>query len=276
MDRTVIPNGAQEEDVRARPRFRQFCDSDDVSLVYVTGRHLQLALDAVERFELPVPDFIVTDVGTKIYAHHPNGWQELTGWCEEIDHDWHGCSHADLARLFADLADLQLQEAAKQNVHKLSYYVSLDINEQPLIAQMEHRLVDHQIEASLIWSVDEPNNIGLLDVLPRNATKLHAVEFLQAKLDYALNEVVFAGDSGNDLPVMGSVIPAALVANAAEDVCQTAQAMAQQNGTSAALYIASGKGSDMNGNYCAGVLEGVGHYMVEMRPQLELLGFQFD
>lgn len=57
-------------------------------------------------------------------------------------------------------------------------------------------------------------------MLPRNATKLHGIEFLQQRLGYGHSEVIFAGDSGNDLPVLVSPIPSVLVANASAELKQ--------------------------------------------------------
>jgi hypothetical protein len=138
---------------------------------------------------------------------------------------------------------------------------------------MTSRLKQQDVQASLVWSVDEPKGIGLLDVLPGNASKLHAIDFLRQQLGFSLAETVFAGDSGNDLPVLGSVIPAVLVANAAADVRQAAQDLAQLNGAEASLYLASGKNQQKNGNYSAGVLEGVCHFVPAFRESLQLSGF---
>ena len=141
---------------------------------------------------------------------------------------------------------------------------------------MEIILKENNIDASLIWSVDDPKGIGLLDVLPEHATKLHAIEFMVKELGYTLDEVVFAGDSGNDLAVMASPIHSVLVANAADDVRASAIKLAQANGHESALYLANGKHGKMNGNYAAGVLEGVWHFVKAARANLADFGFHYD
>jgi len=272
MDRTIIPNGLQSEHPQARKLFTEFCNLPQVSLVYVTGRHQKLVEEAIKGYSLPWPNYAITDVGTKIYHIDDQQWQPLKTWEAEIDKDWHGKSYEQLKQLFADIADLKLQELSKQNSHKLSYYVPLHVRQETLLSQMEQRLEQQGVKASLIWSVDEPNDIGLLDVLPNNATKLHAIDFLRQQLGFSLDETVFAGDSGNDLPVMGGAIPSVLVANAADDVKQDAQRLAQSNGTQQTLYLATGKNSQMNGNYSAGVLEGVCYFVPAFRQQLIQMG----
>ena len=141
---------------------------------------------------------------------------------------------------------------------------------------MEETLSKQGIAASLVWSIDELKGIGLLDVLPKNATKQNAIEFLARLRGYLLDEVVFAGDSGNDLAVMASEIPSVLVANAADDVRQQAKQMAAANHCAASLYLANGLNSDMNGNYASGILEGVAHFIPAMRERLKQSGFHYE
>ena len=80
----------------------------------------------------------------------------------------------------------------------------------------------------------------------------------QQKFD--LGNTVFCGDSGNDLEVLVSPIPAVLVANGRAKVKAGAIEMARQAGTEKQLYIASGNFLNMNGNYAAGMLEGIVHF----------------
>lgn len=270
MDRTVIPNGMQAEHPDARRRFRQFCQADNVCLVYVTGRHRQLVEKAIRAYHLPQPDYIISDVGTKIFQRKETRWQEVQSWCDVISVDWNGKSHHDLKQLLADIKQLQLQEFSKQNTHKLSFYLPLYLDKDKVIQAVQQRLQNNHIRASVIWSIDELTHVGLLDVLPENATKLHAIEFLQGKLGYPDSHLVFAGDSGNDMAVLASAIQSVLVNNASDDIKSLAQRLAAENGHSQSLYLATSPDSlGMNGNYSAGVLQGIWHYLPGLRHQLE-------
>jgi len=265
LDRTLLPNGTQPESPLARKLFSRFVAQADVSLVYVTGRHRLLVEKAIKNYELPVPDAVVSDVGTRIYSVHAGDWQERHDWQAEIATDWHGMSHAELQALFGGIKVLQEQEIEKQNTYKLSYYVPLFVDQEELLVEMQKYLDSREVDASLVWSIDEPAGIGLLDVLPKHATKLHAIEFLKEHMGYSSGETVFCGDSGNDLAVLSSPLPAVLVANAAEQVRDTALAEAAAAGNREALYCALGNFANMNGNYSAGILEGVVHYHPEFR-----------
>ena len=261
LDRTLLPNGMQPESSRARERFRHLVARPEIAIAYVTGRHRELVLAAVEEYQLPLPDYVIGDVGTNIYSIENEQWLLWDSWHQEIGISWHGLTHDALASLFTDLAALQLQEPEKQNTYKLSYYVDPTIDIMQLMMAMQQRLDQKHITASLIWSVDETTNTGLLDILPASATKRHAVEFLMNEEGYTLDNTLFAGDSGNDLPVLTSPIHSVLVANATREVREQALQMATEQGTQNALYLARGTLLGMNGNYSAGILEGCVHYL---------------
>lgn len=77
---------------------------------------------------------------------------------------------------------------------------------------------------------------------------------------FCYENTVFCGDSGNDLEVLASPIPAVLVANAQPVVREFALQRAHALGCEQQLYIAKGGFKGMNGNYSAGMLEGIAHY----------------
>jgi sucrose-6F-phosphate phosphohydrolase len=271
LDRTLIPNGPQSESRGARKHFVTLVNHAEVTLAYVSGRHRALIEKAIANYSLPLPDFVVGDVGTSIYhVGAEQDWQRQTAWEEEIAGDWGNKNHADLKALLLGIQDLRLQENTKQNRYKLSYYVPLQSDRDTLSGLIRERLTRENVRASLIWSIDEPNGIGLLDILPERATKFHAIEALMKEHKFDLGNTVFCGDSGNDIEVMASSIPAVLVANSQADVKQLAHQLADTNGYAEQLYIAHGSFMGMNGNYAAGMLEGIAHYYPET---IEWMGF---
>ena len=265
LDRTLIPNGPQPESPHAREQFAAMVASHQVVLAYVTGRHRQLVQDAVVQYSLPQPDFVIGDVGTTLYRVTNNGrWELDNAWLEHIGEDWNGMTQQDLQAMLADIAVLRPQEAGKQNEHKLSYYVALDADLKSITGAIEQRLRSRAVNARLIWSVDEPAATGLLDILPCAASKYHAVARLQELLGFTDDNTVFSGDSGNDIEVLASSVPAVLVANSESDVRTQAMSEAAANKLGARLYIARGGFNGMNGNYSAGIIEGIAHYHPEL------------
>lgn len=269
LDRTLLPNGSQPESPFARKYFARLAARPEVTLAYVSGRHRALVEAAICEYRLPQPDWVVGDVGTTIYRVQNREWEHSAAWEKDIAADWRGLNANDLRPLFAGLPALRLQEQAKQNRYKLSYYLPLPLDNESLQRDMLQRLKQAGIAASLIYSVDETAGTGLLDVLPARATKLHAVEFLMRREGCGYRNTLFAGDSGNDMEVLASAIQSVLVANAAPEVAEQAMALARRQGTTAALYLAQGCFLGMNGNYSAGILEGVAHFLPVARLWLE-------
>jgi len=263
LDRTLIPNGPQPESPQVRTLLRRIAERPEVKLSYVSGRHRELLREAIDTYQLPEPDYAVTDVGTRIYTSNDGPWQIWDAWEAEIGSDWNGKRHDELVALFVDLSVLTLQEAAKQNQFKLSYYVPLDTDYSALLEDMSLRLTYAGIRANLIWSIDEMEHVGLLDVLPASANKLHAIRFMIDTLHIPSTRTLFAGDSGNDLAVLTSGMQSVLVANAAQDVRETALQGVREGGHRDTLYLAKGSFFGMNGNYAAGVLEGLAHFFPE-------------
>jgi sucrose-6F-phosphate phosphohydrolase len=266
LDRTLIPNGTEEESPQARPLFSHLAAHPQLRLAYVSGRDRKLVKDAIADFDLPEPDFVIGDVGTTLYHVEGGRWQMNQGWQREIGRDWHGRGYDDITRLLADLdgKDLELQPPEKQNRYKVSYYTDPSINPRTLKQRISDILDNHNIATHIIWSRDDAENTGLLDILPRRANKLRAIRFLMNEKAVEESNTVFAGDSGNDLDVLVSGLQAVLVNNAAEDVRKTARRRLAEKGLNDRLYLAKGGFKGMNGNYAAGVLEGLAHFLPDM------------
>ncbi len=270
LDRTLIPNGHQPESRDARDLFRRLVQRPEVTLAYVSGRDRHLLESAIDEFALPVPDFAIGDVGTTIYRIEEGLWHPWEAWAEEIAVDWAGKDRGALAGILADIPDIEPQEPEKQNTYKLSYYAPADIDGDALARRIGNRLASKGVRSSVIWSIDEMRDVGLIDVLPAGATKVHAIRFLQAHLHVPQARTVFAGDSGNDLPALTSGLQAVLVANAREDVKHAALHATAERGIENYLYVAHGEGLGMNGNYAAGILEGIVHFIPEARSWLKI------
>lgn len=261
LDRTILPNGHQEESPQARPLLRELAAHPQVHLAYVSGRSRDLLQEAIRKYAIPVPDYAIGDVGTTIYEIRNNTWRLWQAWHTEIGPDWQGVTWERLAPLFADITELTLQEEEKQNTFKLSYYAPTGVDRAALLAEVKKRLAADNIRANLIFSIDEVKDRAFLDILPAAANKLHAITFLMARKGFRRQHTVFAGDSGNDLPVLASGLQAVLVRNATDEVRAEALRLAERQGALASLYCAQGDFLAMNGNYAAGVLEGLAHFI---------------
>jgi HAD superfamily hydrolase (TIGR01484 family) len=269
MDRTALPNGHQEESPQSRELLRRVANHPEVTIAYVSGRRKQLQIDAIEEFDLPQPTFGVADVGTSIYEVTGDEWSTLEDWTDEISRSWQGRTADTIRNLLHDREGLQLQEPEAQSDFKLSYFAAPELDHARVIQEIQEMLQPAGFQSSIIWSVDETTDTGLLDILPERATKLHAVQFLMTRVGVDARRMVYAGDSGNDLPVLTSGLQAVLVANAIPEVRDQALTEAQAGGWSDRLYVARGGFMGMNGNYAAGILEGLAHFVPETRSWME-------
>jgi hydroxymethylpyrimidine pyrophosphatase-like HAD family hydrolase len=100
---------------------------------------------------------------------------------------------------------------------------------------------------------------GLVDFLPNSATKQTALEYVAEEYSCDKGEVVFCGDSGNDIFPLTAGFSGVLVRNADEQLVENVRsAMVENPGLKA--YFAKGGFMGLNGYYTGGVLEGASHY----------------
>ena len=269
LDRTLLPNGPEAEHPQARQLFRRFCQLPFVILVYVSGRDHGLVQQAIAEYAIPQPDYAITDVGTTIYAVQGTHWHEDEQWHKHLAVSWRGLPRRHLQQALDGLSPLVLQSHARQNRFKLSYEVSLAADSHTLLSDVRQRLEQLDVDVELIWSIDDIKHIGLLDILPLRACKRKAIEYLQLKVGCGRTDTVFAGDSGNDLAVLASPIRSVLVANALEEVRQSAVRLASENGNRDTLYLADHTSSPFGGNYSAGILQGIAYFYPELKAYIE-------
>lgn len=103
LDRTLSPNGPESVSVPARKRFHDPDRHPQAMLVYVTGLHQQPVQQAREDYQLPQPDYIISEVDSTIYEVHGNNWQYQEAWERRINRDWRNKSAIELHCLFGDI-----------------------------------------------------------------------------------------------------------------------------------------------------------------------------
>ena len=257
MDRTLLPNGSWEADDNAIGLFNEMTHEHGVLVVYVTGRNLQLTEAAVEEFGVRPPDILIGDVGTSIRKFENDGWIFDEGWTahvKRVSPRW----DADAIRAaVADIDGLREQEAEHQNPFKQSYYADHARREQ-IMAAIAGR-VEGRYDEVAVYSYDSMDDKGLVDFLPDSATKQTALEYVADEYGTPRHEVVFCGDSGNDIFPLTAGFSGVLVRNADEQLVENVRkAMAENSALKA--YFATGGLMGLNGYYTSGVLEGAHHY----------------
>jgi hypothetical protein len=224
---------------------------------------------AIQEYDLPVPDYVVGDVGTTIYQVDQMDWELWTDWQQQLSRHWCLPIVDQLKSYMSGMPEFTLQEGERQNQFKVSYYVPLNADAVRLNDCLESQMARLGMRANLIWSVNAMEGVRLLDVLPSNANKLHAIRYIMQCKEVERLDTVFAGDSGNDKEVMCSEIQSVLVANAEPEMKQ----WALENGDDT-LYIAKGGEWGLNGNYRSGILEGACYFWPNIRKWMQELHSQ--
>lgn len=260
LDRTLLPNGQQASDPQSIGLLHSLAKQQHITLVYVSGRDKKLVLDAISEYSLPIPQYAITDVGTHLYHIDNIEWQEDSQWQHYLQKNWDVDKLDLIKNQIKDYPQLQCQESEKQSHFKLSYYLNAQHYESDIKQNIKHICQQIKLNCSIIKSYDETTDTGLLDIIPANASKYHALRFLMDKYIITEKEILFCGDSDNDMDVFISELPAVIVNNAQASVKQQARQLADKRHHTSQLYIARGDFYGLNGNYCSGILEGLAYY----------------
>jgi sucrose-phosphate synthase len=221
---------------------------DRVAFGVATGRVLERTLSVLEEWNVPRPDVLISAVGSEIHYGRPDLVRDLN-WRRTIDYRWDTLS---LRECLADVPGIRLQSARDQREFKLSYFV--DRFAWPGTREIRKRIKEHGLAASVIFSHHE-----FLDLLPIRASKGRAIQYLARRWGFEMDEVLVAGDSGNDADMLRSGALGVVVKNHSSEL----------------RYL---RGRDRicfsEWTYAHGILEGIDRhgFLPEDRPILDVEG----
>ena len=257
LDRTLLPNGSWPADPGAIELFNELTQQHGVLLVYVTGRNLDLTEAAIREYGVRYPDVLCGDVGTTIRRYRQGEWLPDPGWDAKVHRDSPAWDAAAVRAAVADIEGMREQEAEHLNPFKQSYYVDHARKEQ-VLEQVE-AAVKGRFDEVIVYSFDSQDGKGLLDFLPASATKQTALEYVAQAQGTPREEVVFCGDSGNDIFPLTAGFSGVLVRNADEQLVENVRLACEQN-PALRVYFARGGCRGLSGYYTSGVIEGCYHY----------------
>jgi len=257
LDRTLLPNGSWKSDDRAIALFNELTEQHDVIVVYVTGRNLSLTEMAIKEFGVRNPNILIGDVGTTIRKYEQNAWMFDNGWITHVERESPRWNAEAIKDAIAGLDGVWQQEDEHLNRFKQSYYVDHD-NRDAILRSIDE-LVKGKFDEVIIYSYDSQDGKGLLDFLPDSATKQTALEYVCEELEVTKDNVVFCGDSGNDIFPLTAGFHGVLVRNADEQLVNNVE-IAMEKNADLRIYHAKGNFKGLNGYYASGVIEGAYHY----------------
>lgn len=173
-----------------------------VYLAYITGRHRASVAQLIYEESLPTPDFLITDIGTVIYAGPQ--FEEDEDWKKRMSKEWHPDR---ILKTAENIPGLSCQDLP--NKRRVSFY-----SEGPRPAKaLKKALLKSGIPHNFIFSSNRD-----VDILPKGGGKGEALKFLIKKYADKETNVLVAGDSGNDLDMLQAGYPAVIVSNAGPDL----------------------------------------------------------
>lgn len=244
IDNTLVPQG-KVPDKNDIQRLEQYLNNiTGVKIAYISGRNFSMTQEVLSKFHLPRPDFIASDVGTLIHYLQDGKWKKDKKFEKYLASS--GFNREAIKAELEDMEGVSLQEEEVQSEFKLSYYTDLGKKEKSTLFAIEEIL--EEIPGKLIYSEDQRRRVGLIDIVPRVGGKVGAIKFLSREVGADMKEVVYAGDSGNDIDIFNAGFKGILVGNASPKIKK-----AFRNEQSR-VYVANDK-------FCQGVIEGLEHFL---------------
>jgi sucrose-phosphate synthase len=161
-------------------------DHENIGFGIATGRRLDSAMELIEELGLPRPDVIDTDAGTQL--HYGESLTPDQSWRKAIGYAW---KPGDIHRVLDDLPGFHLQEAKHQSEFKISY--EIDPEKSPTTSKIKKLLREAGVRAKVVLS------LGMyLDIIPVRGGSDLSMRHLLWKWGFSPENVLVAGDSGND------------------------------------------------------------------------------
>ncbi|MCB0331732.1 MAG: HAD-IIB family hydrolase [Bdellovibrionales bacterium] len=263
LNATLLPDGPVKVERDSIPVLLNACRNSGLGLIYVTGNALPVALELFQQYNLPLPEYFIGNVGTSIFRRNDSQLQlqpydEDTDFADQVADSTPGWSIEKFRRALQSLDGLMEQEDWRNNALKLSYYTAAhELAElgSAVKTRLEQFCSDFSVVISTHGDAETGHQKGYLDILPTRATKAGALRFLMEKLGITGEEVVFSGDSGNDLDCLSAEWRSTLVRNASPEVRAALAKLKNGEGPSR-IHYAEGLGN-LNGYYSEGIIEGL-------------------
>jgi len=154
----------------------------EIKLAFVTGRGLEAVLPILSDPTVPIPDYIICDVGATVVDGRTR--QPIQPLQSEIDARWPG--ESVVAAAMADFGALGRQEVPQQR--RCSYFC----NEADITPAVRQRA--KSLNCDLLFSANR-----YLDILPRGTSKGSTLAALARLAGIDADAILVAGDTLNDL-----------------------------------------------------------------------------
>jgi sucrose-phosphate synthase len=166
-----------------------------------TGRRLDSVLTLLKTNGIPMPDMLVTSLGTEIYY----AAQLITdrSWAQHINHLW---TPQELRQVIEVLPGIYRQPKREQSRFKLSYYYDSAIA--PTSEEIISLLRQNELSVNPTFSFGQ-----YLDLVPARASKGQALRYIAHNWNIPLDKILVTGGSGGDDDMLRGNTLGVVVAN---------------------------------------------------------------
>ena len=207
---------------------------EKVGFGVATGRTVNSALDVLKENNIPHPDVIISSVGSEIYYNQEGKLILSQGWRAHISYQW---DRAKIKRLLDEFKFLEYQEEETQRSFKISYYT--ESNEEN-IKLVKETLLKNRVKANVIFSHGQ-----FLDIIPFRASKGKAIRYMAYRWNILYENILVAGDSGNDEEMLKGELLGVVVGNYSKEL--------EELRGGKRIYFSKFQ-------YAGGIIDGIKHY----------------
>jgi sucrose-phosphate synthase len=184
---TDVDNTLTGDDEAMKKFFDLIQQSDEtVGFGIATGRCYEDVLKLISDYDMPSPEVLITSTGTEIY--YGDNLTLDNSWRKHINYRW---EPERIRKFMKTVEGVFEQEAKEQSNFKISYKV--DFSVAPKLSAIRRSLRKKGIRAKVILSLNM-----FLDIIPVRAGSGICIRHLAYKWDFPLENILIAGDSGND------------------------------------------------------------------------------
>jgi HAD superfamily hydrolase (TIGR01484 family) len=252
LDGTLIPLPDRPENKADLKTLSALLAERGRELIFCTGRHYESVVEALDVFDLPLPKWMICGVGSAIYENVNGGFRRYGPYNAHLNGVAAPFELQPLRELMTAVEGVTLQIEAHQDRFKLSYDCE-GAELEAVSGRVNELLADQKLPFHCMASLDPFHGVGFLDIMPAGVTKAYALAWLSTHGDFDPEEVVYAGDSGNDLAALTHGFRAIVVGNATDALAEQVRAVLTEKGMADRAYRAEGFAS-------SGVLEGCRHF----------------
>lgn len=222
-------------DSRALQEFQQVMDAQQGKLGFgvASGRTVESIVDILQKNNVRIPEVIISAVGSEI--HYGQKVVPDKDWARHINHSW---SREKIMQVMREVPGVELQPEREQRRFKVSYFYQG--RKFPGVRWLRKKLRQHQVHVKIIKSHQQ-----FLDILPLRASKGHAIRYVCVRWGLDFNDVLVAGDSGNDREMLNGSTYSVVVGNYSRELKNLVEGER--------LHFA-------RGNYARGIIEGLKHF----------------